>query len=314
MKAMKELDFKQQMYVDEALMSDIKALETACYEHEAVALKLEVEYKHAVYLDQKESSAQHSSLESNEFMCYDGLTLVGYIGICGFGGHELELNGMVHPEYRHRGIFKSLHERVLAELKKRQPSGVLLLCDANSHWGQHFIKQCGGIYQKSEFEMVADLNQFHLTESEAKLNLKKATNSDKAEIDLQNAIYFSDETGDSSVAETETGTETEEIAVMPEDEEKRGFLIYLAHLGQDIIGKVNIQLLSCEGGIYGLGIKPEYRGKGFGRSLVLQAMDVIQKKGLPTAMLQVEAENETALNLYKSCGFNIRSTMKYYAL
>lgn len=158
--------------------------------------------------------------------------------------------------------------------------------------------------------MVADLNQFHLTESEAKLIFKKATNADKAEIDLQNAIYFSDETGEVS----KTETETEEITVMPEDEEKRGFLIYLAHLGQDVVGKVNIQLLSSEGGIYGLGIKPNDRGKGLGRSLLLQAMDVIQKKGLQTAMLQVEAENETALNLYKSCGFSIRSTMKYYVL
>ena len=291
-------------------MSDIKVLETVCYEHEEIALKLEVEYKHAVYLDQKEGDAHCSSLESNEFMCYVGDLLVGYIGICGFGGHNLELNGMVHPAYRHQGIFTVLHERVLSVVKKRRPSEVLLLCDVNSHWGQYFIEKCGGTYQKSEFEMVADLNQFRLNESEAILNFKKATNADKAEIDLQNAIYFLDETGEVSESETVS----DESTVMPEDEEKRGFLIYLAHLGNDVVGKVNIQLLTHEGGIYGLGIKPEYRGRGLGRSLLLQAMDIIQSDGLPMAMLQVEAENETALNLYKSCGFKIRSTMKYYVL
>lgn len=307
---MKDFIFKQQKYVDEALMSDIKALETVCYEHEEIALKLEVEYKHAVYIDQKERDEQPSTFESNEFMCYDGHALVGYIGICGFGGYALELNGMVHPNYRHQGIFSALHERVLTDLNKRHPSEVLLLCDANSHWGQYFIEQCGGKYQKSEFEMVADLSSYRLNESEAKLIFKKATNADKAEIDLQNAIYFSDETGEVNEAENTS----EEITVLPEDEEKRGFLIYLAHLGPDVVGKVNIQLLSREGGIYGLGIKPEYRGKGLGRSLLLQAMDVIQKNGLPTAMLQVEAENEKALSLYKSCGFEIRSTMKYYCI
>ena len=310
MKAMKELNFKQQMYVDETLMKDIKALEKTCYEHESVALKLEVAYKYAVYLDQKDDDVQRSSFESNEFMCYDGDKLVGYIGISGFGGYDLELNGMVHPDYRRQGIFTALHERVKTELNKRHSSEVLLLSDANSRWGQYFIEQCGGIYQKSEFEMVADLSQFRLTESEAKLIFKKATNADKAEIDLQNAIYFSDETG----VDSENEPASEEITVMPEDEEKRGFLIYLAHLGHDVVGKVNIQLLSSEGGIYGLGIKPEYRGRGLGRSLLLQAMDIIQKNSLPMAMLQVEAENETALTLYKSCGFITRSTMKYYAL
>ena len=101
---------------------------------------------------------------------------------------------------------------------------------------------------------------------------------------------------------------------MPEEEEKRGMTIYLAELDQQVIGKVHLQLTADLGAIYGLGVLPEFRGKGYGRAILLMAIERLQEASAGEIMLQVEAENANALNLYKSCGFKETSTMDYYEL
>ena len=98
------------------------------------------------------------------------------------------------------------------------------------------------------------------------------------------------------------------------EEEKRGMTIYLAEKEQQIIGKVNLQLTSRVGGIYGLGVLPLHRGKGFGRAILHMAVEKLKEANAGEVMLQVASENSNALNLYKSCGFVETSTMDYYEL
>ncbi|ABR50794.1 GCN5-related N-acetyltransferase [Alkaliphilus metalliredigens QYMF] len=102
--------------------------------------------------------------------------------------------------------------------------------------------------------------------------------------------------------------------ILPEEEEKRGMTIYLAEKDQQIIGKVNLQLSTKIGGIYGLGVLPEYRGKGFGRAILMMAIEKLKEANAGEVMLQVAAENANALNFYKSCGFMETSIMDYYKI
>jgi ribosomal protein S18 acetylase RimI-like enzyme len=90
--------------------------------------------------------------------------------------------------------------------------------------------------------------------------------------------------------------------------------IYLAEIDQNIVGKVHVQLHSGIGGIYGLGVLSEYRGKGYGRSILMMAIEKLKESNASEIMLQVAAENSNALNLYKSCGFMETSTMDYYEI
>jgi mycothiol synthase len=50
-------------------------------------------------------------------------------------------------------------------------------------------------------------------------------------------------------------------------------------------------------------VNPEHRGKGLGRNLLRAAIDYGRSKGMPKAMLCVDIENESALNLYLREGF-----------
>ena len=101
---------------------------------------------------------------------------------------------------------------------------------------------------------------------------------------------------------------------MPEDEEQRGFTIYLAVKDEKIIGKVNLQLSESAGGIYGLGVLPEERGKGYSRAILLLAVRMLQEANAETIYLQVLTDNEKALSLYQSCGFETSSVMDYFTL
>ena len=276
---------------------DIYKLQKLCLDIDQTTLKLEIDYK----LSRAEGETEALN-NINEFMYYNNNELIGYIGICHFGGDTLEVNGMVHPEFRRRGVFKRLFHLVNDEWIKRKAQTMLLLSDNNSISGQGFIKSIGACYEHSEYEMFLRSNP---TQDILFNNvvLRKANNKDAREIQYQDSIYFGIE-------------DTEKDIKMPEDEEKCGMIIYIAEVGVKIIGKVHLEVNNSKdiGGIFGLGVTPDYRGKGYGREILIGAIKKLKEKNKKEIMLQVAAKNNKALNLYKSCGFVENSVMDYYQL
>jgi ribosomal protein S18 acetylase RimI-like enzyme len=284
--------------IDDEDYKIINELQERCLQTDQIALKLELDYKLGV-----SDGSGNGVQDINEFMYFDGELLIGYMGICSFGG-PWEVNGMVHPEYRRLGVFTRLFELVMAEWKRRDSGSMLLLSDRNSESGQQFIAGVGAQYKHSEYEMFMKKDAPVTTpEQLAGIVFRKATNADAKEIARQNAIYFNDE---------------EEITAddmpLPEVEEKRGMTSYLVEKDGEIIGKVNLQLTAKLGAIFGLGVLPEHRRKGYGRALLLLAIEKLKEANAQEIMLQVAAENANALNLYKSCGFEETSTMDYFEL
>ncbi|MEH7883775.1 GNAT family N-acetyltransferase [Bacillus sp. JJ1609] len=273
----------------------VHQLQARCIEHDKTALKLELDYKLGV------TGEKNGVQNINEFMYFDGERLIGYIGICSFGG-PWEVNGMVDPEYRRQGVFTKLFELVLAEAKRKDSKGMLLLSDRQSDSGQKFIAATDARYNHSEYEMYL---KGEPAQQQSGLSFRKANNADAMELARQNAIYFNDE--------QEVEINPEDLP-MPEEEEKRGMTCYLVEKDGEIIGKVNLQVTSKIGAIFGLGVLPEHRRKGYGRSLLLMAIEKLKEANAKDIMLQVAAENANALNLYKSCGFEETSTMDYYYL
>lgn len=284
----------------------INRLQERCIREDKTTLKLELDYKLGVYSGTNCEGIRHI----NEFMYFDGHELVGYMGICDFGGADtpLEVNGMVHPEYRRQGVFGTLSRLVMAEWKRRTSKRMLFLSDRKSEAGQAFIQGTGAQYHHSEHEMYLRVPRREIHDDSEHIIFRKATNADAREIHRQNAIYFG-----GNLAEEETSAFTEGM-ILPEEEEKRGMTIYLAEADRQVIGKVHIQLSPGIGGIYGLGVLPEYRGKGYGRAILLKAIDKLNEANAGDIMLQVAVENANALRLYQSCGFEETSTMDYYEL
>ncbi|MBB6215404.1 ribosomal protein S18 acetylase RimI-like enzyme [Anaerosolibacter carboniphilus] len=289
------LNIKLTGKLEENDYEDINNLQNLCLKVDQTALKLELDYK----LGRGERKSENLN-NINEFMYYDRNKLIGYIGIGNFGGDTIEVNGMVHPDYRRRGVFKRLFSLVKDEWNKRESQKMLLLSDTNSISGLEFIKYTCASYDHSEYEMFLKSN----ARKNVLLNnvaLRKATNNDAKEIAWQDSIYFDIE------------YKAEDIS-MPEEEEKYGSVTYIAEIDNKTIGKVRLEIIDGIGGIYGLGVLPEYRGKGYGREILTCAIEKLKEKNAKDIMLQVSVKNKSALNLYQSCGFEETSTMDYYKI
>jgi len=278
-------------YISEKEYNKINQLEGLCSLHDKTNLKLEMDHK--LNMGRK-SETDFKTI--NEFLYYADDVLVGYLGISSFGGTNIaEINGMVHPDFRRKGIFNKLFGLAIEECRKSRFKKVLLLSDGKSGSGVEFIKSVHGEYDFSEYRMKQKSSTAF--ESINPISLRKAVNQDGKEIMRQNAIYF----GCSVEGE-----------YFPEDEEKLNKFTYMVELQESVIGKIRIIYSGNSAFICGVGILPEFRGKGYGKATLKAALSIINEKSIPDIELDVECKNSAALNLYKDCGFEEQSVMNYY--
>ena len=279
------LFFKLKENLNNDDFTDINDLKNICVAHDNTNLKIEIDYK----LGNGVKNSENINF-INEFLLYDDNKLIGYAGICDFGGDEIEVNGMVHPDYRRKGIFTRLFSLVKDEFNKRVNKGMLLLSDNNSVGGIEFIKNITDDFSHSEYDMSLDINATQ--NSFNNLIFRKAVIKDINKIKDANFEFFSN----NDMNEISSG------------------ITYLIETDNILIGKVRLEIIDNVGGIYGLEVLPDYRGKGYGRELLILSIKKLKESNVKTINLQVLTDNKNALNLYKSCGFKENYTMDYYRL
>lgn len=281
-------------YISEKEYKEINQLEELCCLQDKTNLKLELDYK----LDIRRNS-EIGLKEINEFLYYVEDILVAYLGISSFGGSNIgEINGMTHPDFRRKGLFKKIFELAMEECKKRNFNKILLLSDGNSNSGVKFINSVCSEYDFSEYRMKL-LNKTTL-ESTSSIRLRKAGKLDGKEIGRQNAIFFN---------------HSEECEPFLEEyEEELDRNTYMVELNERVIGKIAVNYSDDSAFISGFGILPDFRGKGYGKAALKEALRLINEKNIYEIELDVECKNNNALNLYKACGFEELSVMSYYKL
>lgn len=78
------------------------------------------------------------------------------MGLYQFNSHEIEISGMVHPNYRRRGIFTELVKAAKEEIRQRGVSKLIYMNQKGSASGQLFLEALGAIYTFSEYWMKID--------------------------------------------------------------------------------------------------------------------------------------------------------------
>jgi mycothiol synthase len=93
-----------------------------------------------------------------------------------------------------------------------------------------------------------------------------------------------------------------------------GFL--LLNEGDELAGfcwtKVHLDTAPVLGEIYVIAVHPRFSGKGLGQALAIAGLTHLQRAGISTGMLHVDADNERAVNLYKSLGFTITNQQRAF--
>lgn len=239
-----------------------------------------------------------SDQEANEFIYRVDGKIVGFLGMYSFISKEAELSGMVHPEYRRKGIFTSLFQEAVMECKKRGTSNLLLICPRSSQAARGWAECQGGSYAHSEYEMECF----------------ESPNTERISIAaVIRRVAGGDEHG---AAELDTicfgGDFEDNLARMVKRMRDTDRSMYFATINGRVVGKVGI--IHSERYIGGLAVHPEFRGQGYGRGLLGYAVNKLRESEPERVMLEVACDNEGALTLYKSCGFTPTTVYDYYKI
>lgn len=224
--------------------------------------------------------------------------LVGYASLDGMS-REFELTGVVHPDYRRQGIFRELYAAALDEARRRGAERVLLVCERASASGQAFVTTTGAPYQSSEYRMVRDA--LAGPPATGAIRLRQAGPEDlELLVELQARSF--DETEQSA------------RAFVRYDLDEAESRVYTAWLAGEPIGKIGVVVEDQGAYIRAFGVRPEHRGRGYGRQILSALIRTMLDEGRPSLVLDVATENRNALGLYQSCGFQETTVYDYFVV
>ena len=238
--------------------------------------------------------------ELNDFLYYENGTLVGYLALFSFNSQEAEISGVVHPAHRRKGIFTALFQSAREECLHRRLPTLLCIVERASLSGKGFVESLGVQYHHSEYKMVLDEPKIP-SHFDDHLHFRRAISEDAPSLIHITAVSF-------DMAESEMNWYFEHVM----DQSSRHY--YIAFLDQTPIGKLDVSFEGKQAIIYGFGVLPEHRGKGYGRQMLAHTIQEILSTGEWHIWLEVATENERALSLYQSCGFTMTGSYDYYRL
>jgi mycothiol synthase len=276
-------------------MTMIKQLAEVCEQYEQLHMRID-----PMMLKSR------SGLVTSDFLYYEDDLLVGYLAIDDHGSPQSELVGMVHPDYRQRGIFRALLDAAIEEGRARNAQQFVLVNEQSSRSGRAFLHASRAVLSESEHEMF--LSRMPQRQSfDESLIVHKADQSDiDCIVKVQSASF----------GNSEEATRRRVLQRIQHPDQT----YFLAVFGEEALGchepVGSFRLASSDTfiGIYSFGVHPDYQGRGYGRQILEDAIHIIRARSQKTIMLDVDVENNRALRLYRSCGFEIRTTYNYYVL
>lgn len=268
-------------------LREVEELASLCNAFEGLDLKLALS-----------GPPPESGREMNRFLYYENGKLIGFCSL----DYE-ELCGMVHPDYRRKGIGKALLVASINEYRRRDITNILIICETASQSGKSFVATTGASYDFAEhhMELLADNDWQVSTRQDDSLTLSKAIPED---IDTLAGL-------------------TSASLDRPQEEAKQHILsgiedptqqFYIASLAGTPIGTLKTFHMGTRIGIYAFGVLQDYRGLGFGKQILTETIRSLMSEGWTRFALEVETNNTNAIGLYTSCGFKETTTYEYHKL
>lgn len=265
-------------------LEQIQLLQIICENHDNINLKLNWDML----------KNRNDELKT-DFFYYHNQMLAGFAAIYGFGS-EAEICGMVHPDYRRRGIFSALLAEAKPILKTYQ--SILINAPSNSAAAKSFLSANEYKYSFSEHQMKWIPKD--LVVENDHVNLRHANQSDLERMSLIDHLCFG--------ISLENAIVTNRKALSDDNQTN-----YVITFEQEDVGKMRIQNDGTGTWIYAFAIHPSYQGKGIGRAALASCLKSLTKKDGESIHLDVVATNYNALKLYHSCGFKEYGSQDYYS-
>jgi ribosomal protein S18 acetylase RimI-like enzyme len=268
--------------------ANVTHLAALCNEHDQITLKI------------NPSMLQTRPIhETNDFLSYVDGALVGFLGLYQFNNHEIEISGMVHPKYRRKGVFSTLLSAAKQEIQQRDISKLIIINEKGSASGKSFLESLGAQYSFSEYWMK--MTQMKLPQMSHPIHLRAASSKDMEVIAHMTAIGFNMD-------------EAELLETMTKHREgEKNRERWLIERNGDAIGTLSMSYSDESSAfIYGFCVLPEHQGRGYGRQALALAIQTALNLNRTQIELEVACENNHALSLYQSCGFEVVRANDYY--
>jgi ribosomal protein S18 acetylase RimI-like enzyme len=222
--------------------------------------------------------------------------LLGFLGLYDFSAPTVELAGVVDPDARRQGIGTALLDAAGPLIREGGYERALLIVPRNVSAGAAFARSRGGELDHSEHALVLA--------------------GDPADGPVDPAITVRDlAPGDAEVVlrllrSAFDWVPRDPAALLAAD----GARTVLIERAGEPVGTARLSLDSDGGAIYGFAVDPALQGRGIGRQALREFCRLLRSEGAARVALEVAVENERALGLYTSVGFEPVTTEDYYAL
>ncbi len=232
---------------------------------------------------------------TRDFLWLEDDQPIGFLGLYAFGSGTIEIAGMVAPDARRRGIATALLEAALPSCVAQGVGHVLLVVPGQTAAGRAFALDRGAVLEHSEHALVLKQRPAE-GPTDPRISTRAATRDDFEELSELLVAGFGH-------------------PAHPHEFDRIGReRTVVVELGGAIVGSVRLTLEGVRGGVYGFTIKPELRGLGIGRDVLRRVTGELFDAGATSVGLEVSVDNERALGLYLSLGFQRVSTEDYYEL
>ncbi|MCB0214602.1 MAG: GNAT family N-acetyltransferase [Anaerolineae bacterium] len=267
-------------------LQHIRHLAQECSHHEGLTMKL----------NWKTLQSRPGTV-TDDFLMFVDNQLVGYLALYAFNRQEAEVSAMTRPADRRQGIFSQLLAEARHALAERNIPDFLFICEQKSESACHTMAAIGSAYEFSEYKMM--LEQVPALKPNLRLAMRMAQPDDFPMMAELDKICF----------EVEPDSTLANLSREVQNYHQRNWIIMVDNT---IAGKIQVTIGPEEIYLSGFGIFPEFRGRGYGRSVLTQVVKQLADERRQPIALEVAGTNRHALTLYQQCGFREVTAYDYY--
>ena len=218
----------------------------------------------------------------------------------------------VKPDCRRKGYGKALFERATTRAEELGIKCIHINVPGNNSVARTVLSRYGFKPIRRYLELKLDISRVDAREIEqASRECRCLADGEETELTrIQNTAFeghwgYHPNTPETIAYYTRLGDPgTENILISCEQDRIIGYCwVEISSSGEDqeLIGEIHM-----------IGADPDYQGKGIGRKVLLAGLSYLRDKSVNTAFLSVDSENQSALLLYESVGFELyRKTLWY---
>ena len=207
-----------------------------------------------------------------------------------------EISAYVHPDFRRKGVFSALFSSVCEELVKYSIQDILFVSQPQAKACENVLEKFSAKKNHSEYLMEFRGEAVEPMQTDLCLRLADLSNRETVIMLSEAAFEESRETAE-TIADNSLRADNIDV--------------YLAYLGDCVIGKMSTNREGDELFIYGVAVLPEFQRQGYGKQMLNLLMCELSKPDRVRILIEADSKKPNAYGLYQRSGFDIVTEFDY---